>query len=133
MAITAYNVVKEYKKRGTVNEIKEYNNIFNNIEYIEDTLNNFILARFEDYRIKNPDKFDVDFITDSSQKDITKEVLKSVFDTMSPAFKKHLCTIYNIEMLDQIIADKVIMAVMSYTIENNNNNLSTGRTESLDV
>ena len=70
----------------------------------------------------------MNYITDSSQKEITKDVLSSVLETISPLFKKHLSIIYNTDVIDQIIADKVIMTVMSYVIETNSGNLSIDNT-----
>ena len=126
--IISNRIINEVKNYRTSREIKQYNKVFNNIEYIEDALNSFIISRFEDYKIKNIEKFDVNYITDSSQKEITKDVLSSVLETISPLFKKHLSIIYNTDVIDQIIADKVIMTVMSYVIETNSGNLSIDNT-----
>ena len=119
MAIIFSKVINEMKMRRQHKEIVDYSTMYYNLSNMDNILNEFIIARFEDYQIKNVEKFNSEYINEAMQNEITSELLASVMETMSPLLKRQLCLIYSTDVIDQIIADRVIMIVMSHVIDNN--------------
>lgn len=118
LAFSAYQLSKELKN----NRILKEKNFLLTVDANKDTmdlLDRFIEDSLIQYRIKFLDGKDNMYISDSKQKEIVKNVLKDVLNSMSPVLYEKLTYIYNKDNLENTIYLKVSLAVLSYTIEVN--------------
>ena len=99
MAIIFSKVINEMKMRRQHKEIVDYSTMYYNLSNMDNILNEFIIARFEDYQIKNVEKFNSEYINEAMQNEITRELLASVMETMSPLLKRQLCLIYSTDVI----------------------------------
>ena len=118
LSFSAYQLSKELKN----NRILKEKNFLLTVDANKDTmdlLDRFIEDSLIQYRIKFLDGKDNMYISDSKQKEIVKNVLKDVLNSMSPVLYEKLTYIYNKDNLENTIYLKVSLAVLSYTIEVN--------------
>lgn len=118
LSFSAYQLSKELKN----NRILKEKNFLLTVDANKDTmdlLDRFIEDSLIQYRIKFLDGKDNMYISDSKQKEIVKNVLKDVLNSMSPVLYEKLTYIYNKDNLEDTIYLKVSLAVLSYTIEVN--------------
>ena len=85
---------------------------------IIDTL---IQENLAEYRILKLESVEKLYITEKIQKNIFKYVLTKVMYQVSPIYLQRLSYIYNKDRLDEIIAQKINMYILDYTVEVNGN------------
>lgn len=118
LAFSAYQLSKELKNNRILKE-KDFLLTVDANKDTMDLLDRFIEDSLIQYRIKFLDGKDNMYISDSKQKEIVKNVLKDVLNSMSPVLYEKLTYIYNKDNLEDTIYLKVSLAVLSYTIEVN--------------
>lgn len=84
-----------------------------------DTLDKIITDIFTQYRILNLEFRDNEYITIKKQEEIVKDVFTVVYNSISPTFLEKLNIIYQENHIDDMIAQKIQMIVISYASEVN--------------
>ena len=118
LIFSAYQLSKELKNNRILKE-KEFLLTVDANKDIMDLLDRFIEDSLIQYRIKYLDSKDNLRISESKQKEMVKNVLSDVLNSMSPVLYEKLTYIYNKDNLENTIYLKVSLAVLSYVIEVN--------------
>ena len=118
LIFAAYQLSKELKNNRILKE-KEFLLTVDANKDIMDLLDSFIEDSLIQYRIKYLDSKDNLHISESKQKEMVKNVLSDVLNSMSPVLYEKLTYIYNKDNLENTIYLKVSLAVLSYVIEVN--------------
>lgn len=84
-------------------------------------LDKIIDSIFARYQIMNLAHVNNLYINDELQQKIIKEVFETVYISISDTVIDKLSLVYNREYIDDVIAQKVQMIVLNYTIEINGN------------
>lgn len=80
-----------------------------------------IQENLAEYRIKKLEHVEKLYINEETQKKIFEYVLRKTMYQISPIYLQRLSYIYNKDRLDEIIAQKINMYILDYTIEVNSN------------
>ena len=93
---------------------------------VDDELDNFIKGRWEEYFICNLGWKNISNISQKEQEQIMLDMASIISDTISPVLLSKLSRFYNtnknhngISGIDKIIADKIQIIVLNYSVENN--------------
>lgn len=104
----------------------------NNYEYfnpdIKNTFDDIIQDCLNEYIIFNRAYEKVTTITTQEENRISKEIASMVIDRLSSTIKKQLLLYYNEYSFDEILAHKVYMAVLAYTLDNNKTERNNNKT-----
>lgn len=82
-------------------------------------IDNLIETNLAEYRILKLEHVEKLYINEDIQKKIFEYVLRKVMYQLSPLYIQRLSYIYNKDRLDEIIAQKINMHILNYTIEVN--------------
>lgn len=118
IGLYTYKVYKELNFKRKFEENKF------NIEYkITDDdiklLDRLIQERVDIYKIYKIEGNNIKYITEAIQNDMIKFILKDVIRHISPIYYSKLKYIYNEDIIEDIILEKIRMHVLEYTIEVN--------------
>lgn len=86
---------------------------------IENQLDYIIDSVFDEYRLFNLEFKDDEYIKESDEKVIIKDICDMVIERLSPVFITQLSTYFNTNSLGNIIAVKISTRVMEYRIKRN--------------
>lgn len=86
---------------------------------VPETLDKMIMESFEEYMILNESFNDVQFLSRDMEEKISHGVNAVVSRKLSDIFKIKLATYYNEENIPEIIAQKIYILVMNYSIKTN--------------
>lgn len=111
------------------NEIEKYNIDINcpvkQIE-VDDELDSFIKGRWEEYFICNLGWKSINNVSQKDQEQIMLDMASIISDTISPVLLSKLSRFYNtnknhngISGIDKVIADRIQIIVLNYSVENN--------------
>ena len=114
------------KINKTLKEKSDYEQLKFNLEYeaketdfqIIDTL---IKENLDAYKILKLESVDKLYITEKIQENIFEYVLRQVLYQISPMYMQRLYFIYNKDKIDEVIAQKINLYILDYTIEVNGN------------
>lgn len=117
-------VAFELKSKRKLQEIALYSELFSNTNKIYELLDSYIQERFNEYKIFHIELTEKN-ITSAEQTKIVKELTMDILDTMSPAFYRQLTLVFNpdIEKITKLINNRVIMAVLDFSVENNTHDM----------
>lgn len=86
---------------------------------IPDLLEAIINDSFTDYRIMVLEPRQELYINDEREAEIRRDLTSLVVNRLSPMSLDKLHLFYNINKIDEILADKIFIAVMNYTVAHN--------------
>ena len=84
-------------------------------------IENLIKDNLAEYRILKLESVEKLYITEEIQNKIFEYVLRKVMYQLSPVYLEKLSYIYNIDKLNDIIAQKINLHILDYTVEVNGN------------
>lgn len=84
-------------------------------------IENLIQDNLAEYRILKLESVEKLYITEEIQNKIFEYVLEKVLLELSPVYLEKLSYIYNQDKLDEIIAKKINLYILDYTVEVNGN------------
>lgn len=84
-------------------------------------IDQLIQDNLAEYRILKLESVEKLYITEEIQNKIFEYVLRKVMYQLSPVYLEKLSYIYNKDKLDEIIAQKINMHILDYTVEVNGN------------
>lgn len=84
-------------------------------------IDNLIKDNIAEYRILKLESVDKLYINEDIQNKIFEYVLRKVMYQLSPIYLQKLSYIYNKDKLDEIIAQKINLHILDYTIDVNGN------------
>ena len=115
--ITLNRVMEEVKKIRIIKEKQMLFLSFNddNIAIIDQIINDNIVK----YRVYNIDHNNTFYMSTTEQQKMIKEVLESTLESLSPVLMEKLSLMYNEKKLEDLIYSKILMAVLSLTVEIN--------------
>lgn len=105
---------REYEEKKFLLEIEPKDTDFKIIE-------NLIQDNLAEYRILKLESVEKLYINEETQNKIFEYVLRKVMYQLSPVYLEKLSYIYNKDKLDEIIAQKINMYILDYTVEVNGN------------
>jgi|GEM_PF-5337763 len=119
----SYFLVNIIKTKHVELKLKEYEiNISSKVE--EDLfglLDKIIQECFTEYTILNIEyRDDVKYIDANMEKIITQDVAHKVVDRISPILVAKISQIYNINNFEELLSERVYLAVLSYSLQKNN-------------
>jgi len=119
----SYFLVNIIKTKRVELKLKEYEiNISSKVE--EDLfglLDKIIQECFTEYTILNIEyRDDVKYIDANMEKIITQDVAHKVVDRISPILVAKISQIYNINNFEELLSERVYLAVLSYSLQKNN-------------
>ena len=119
----SYFLVNIIKTKRAELKLKEYEiNISSKVE--EDLfglLDKIIQECFTEYTILNIEyRDDVKYIDANMEKIITQDVAHKVVDRISPILVAKISQIYNINNFEELLSERVYLAVLSYSLQKNN-------------
>jgi len=119
----SYFLVNIIKTKRVELKLKEYEiNISSKVE--EDLfglLDKIIQECFTEYTVLNIEyRDDVKYIDANMEKIITQDVAHKVVDRISPILVAKISQIYNINNFEELLSERVYLAVLSYSLQKNN-------------
>ena len=84
-------------------------------------IDNLIQQNLSEYRILKLESVEKLYINEETQNKIFEYILRKVMYQLSPIYLEKLSYIYNKDRLDEIIAQKINLAILEYTVEVNAN------------
>jgi hypothetical protein len=119
----SYFLVNIIKTKRVELKLKEYEiNISSKVE--EDLfglLDKIIQECFTEYTILNIEyRDDIKYIDANMEKIITQDVAHKVVDRISPILVAKISQIYNINNFEELLSERVYLAVLSYSLQKNN-------------
>ena len=84
-------------------------------------IDNLIQENLATYRVLKLESVEKLYINEKIQKQIFEYVLRETMYQISPIYLQRLSYIYNKDRLDQIIAQKINMHILEYTVDVNSN------------
>lgn len=84
-------------------------------------IDNLIQENFAEYRILKLESVEKLYINEDIQNKIFEYVLRKVMYQLSPIYLQKLSYIYNEDKLNEIIAQKINLHILEYTVEINGN------------
>ena len=84
-------------------------------------IDNLIQENLAEYRIRKLESVEKLYINEETQNKIFEYVLRKVMYQLSPIYLQKLSYIYNEDKLNEIIAQKINMHILDYTVEVNGN------------
>lgn len=112
------------KRKLRLRETEVYMNYQINADDVDAALDAVILRVFNEYIAFNIDFKDIMYITDELEKEILSTVSYTVSSQMSQQFFNKLCLKYNPDAITDIIAERVYMCTLNYSIQKNQNKKS---------
>lgn len=106
-----------FRKLRLQKSINDINYRLDQTEY--ELLDKFITDAFNEYLVFNISFQEDMYINTDMEKKMISEVSMQVLKNISPVMIGKISLYYNIDSLEDIIANKVYMLVSDYTIENN--------------
>lgn len=113
----------EIEKRRKLKEQELYLEVFSKSSSLNELLDSYISEILDEYRVFNPQLFSGDYLSDSAQEKIAKDIIQTVKENMSPALMNQLNIVFNKSALPQIMERRVTMAVVAMAVEFNNNDV----------
>lgn len=109
------------KNKKESNRISEYTTNINSevSESIPELIEGLIIDCFQDYIVLNVEYQQINYIDDTLESKITKEVGALVAQRISPALLSKISTYYSLKEIGSIISDKVYLTVLNYVLEKN--------------
>lgn len=111
----------EKKREVKLQELSFYNEVYSDIESIDESIDVFIQMIFNNYQIFHSEFFLKEFITEDDQKKITIDVHKEVIDCMSPTLMSRMLLIYKAEKVQEVLNKKIMLLVIQAADQINTN------------
>ena len=121
IVLTAIVIYTNNKHRKKAEELARYQmHITSNIDKsIPEILDLIINESFADYKVKFLIPLNEEYINTEREAEIRTELVQVVSSRISNAAIDKLSLFYNPKNIAEIIADKIYIAVMNYTVEHN--------------
>ena len=111
---------KKLKNKNEL-EVRKFNYNFEPKESDFMIIDNLIQENLAEYRILKLESVEKLYINEETQNKIFEYVLRKVMYQLSPIYLEKLSYIYNKDKLDEIIAQKINIHILDYTVEVNGN------------
>lgn len=120
LLIILYNINK------SINDKKELELLKMNFEFEPkdddfEILDRLIQENLATYRVLKLENIEKLFITEEIQRKMFEYILRETMYQISPVYMQKLSYLYNKDKLDDIISQKINMAILDYTVEVNSN------------
>lgn len=121
LVVLVYNLISTNKNNKEKTELEQLklNFEFEPKESDFQIIETLIQENLAEYRITKLEHVEKLYITEEIQNKIFEYVLRKVLYQISPIYLQRLSYIYNKDRLDEIIAQKINMYILDYTIEVN--------------
>lgn len=86
-----------------------------------DLLDTLILEAIQEYQIFKLETDKYAYVTPKIQKDIFEYVVRKVLYRISPTYREQLEFMYNMENFNEILTNKINMAIIDFSIQFNSN------------
>lgn len=120
LIIILYNINKNIKDRKEL-ELLKLNFEFEPKEDDFEILNRLIQENLATYRVLKLENIEKLYITEEIQRKMFEYILRETMYQISPVYMQKLSYLYNKDRLDDIISQKINMAILDYTVEVNSN------------
>ena len=84
-----------------------------------DIIDKIITEQVTKYRVMNIDHKKAPYINEEQQTEMIKKILEETLNSISPTFYEKATLIYNKDKFEDIVYNKVMMAVLAVTVEIN--------------
>lgn len=120
LLIILYNINK------SINDKKELELLKMNFEFEPkdddfEILDRLIQENLATYRVLKLENIEKLYITEEIQRKMFEYILRETMYQISPVYMQKLSYLYNKDRLDDIITQKINMAILDYTVEVNSN------------
>ena len=121
LIVLIYNLIKDNKNNQAKTELNQLRFNFNYEPKETDfqIIETLIQENLAEYRITKLEHVEKLYITEEIQNKIFEYVLRKVLYQISPIYMQRLTYIYNKDKLDELIAQKINMYIIEYTISVN--------------
>ena len=120
LIIILYNINKNIKDRKEL-ELLKLNFEFEPKEDDFEILDRLIQENLATYRVLKLENIEKLYITEEIQRKMFEYILRETMYQISPVYMQKLSYLYNKDRLDDIISQKINMAILDYTVEVNSN------------
>lgn len=120
LIIILYNINKNIKDRKEL-ELLKLNFEFEPKEDDFEILDRLIQENLATYRVLKLENIEKLYITEEIQRKMFEYILRETMYQISPVYMQKLSYLYNKDRLDDIITQKINMAILDYTVEVNSN------------
>lgn len=120
LLIILYNINKSINNKKEL-ELLKMNFEFEPKDDDFEILDRLIQENLATYRILKLENIEKLYITEEIQRKMFEYILRETMYQISPVYMQKLSYLYNKDRLDDIISQKINMAILDYTVEVNSN------------